>query len=96
MTLSIKPWGEVFVNGKRRGVAPPLAELSLAPGKYVVEIRNDRFETHRETIYVRAGSNAKVSHRFNDAPKEPAKERATTPAPRAQPVTPLLSDEWPR
>ena len=39
VTLDIQPWGEVFVNGKPTGVAPPMTELRLRAGRHAVEIR---------------------------------------------------------
>ncbi len=62
--LSVTPWGEVYVNGKRIGVAPPMTELRLAPGKYTIEIRNTTFEPYRESIDVGDASNVKIRHRF--------------------------------
>jgi eukaryotic-like serine/threonine-protein kinase len=38
--LDVSPWGELVVNGKLMGVSPPLAELTLEPGKYTIEIRH--------------------------------------------------------
>jgi len=95
LTLSIKPWGVVYVNGKKKGLSPPLKELVLAPGTYVVEIRNDEFQPYRESIELRNGVTAKITYRFSDTFKAPAKdtEAKSPPAPSR---TPLLSEEWPR
>ena len=95
LTLAISPWGEVYVNGRKKGLSPPLNELMLAPGTYTVEVRNDRFQPYRESIDVRTGIVAKITHRFGDTPKEAAKDTAPRP-PAARPRTPLLSEEWPR
>jgi serine/threonine-protein kinase len=62
--LAISPWGEVFVDGKPRGVAPPLTELKLPPGKYEIEIRNSTFAPHRETVELFADAPARVKHKF--------------------------------
>lgn len=58
--LAIRPWGEVYVNGSKRGVSPPLNSLSLPPGKYRIEIRNGEFAPHKETIEVASGKQATV------------------------------------
>jgi len=62
--IAVLPWGEVFVNGKSRGVSPPLRVLDLPPGVHTVEIRNSNFPPHVERVQVRAGEQVRVRHRF--------------------------------
>ncbi len=62
--FAVAPWGEVYVNGKKVGVSPPLAEIKLAPGKYAVEIRNTTFPAYRETIELRAQTSIRIRHKF--------------------------------
>lgn len=63
--LQIAPWGEVYVNGSKRGVSPPLKSLSLAPGSYDIEIRNGTLTPFRTRIELVAGSSGNViGHRF--------------------------------
>jgi hypothetical protein len=38
--FGVKPWGQVFVDGTLRGVAPPLNTLRLPLGKHHFEVRN--------------------------------------------------------
>jgi len=64
VALAVTPWGEVYVNGRKIGVSPPMTELKLAPGKYTVEIRNTTFEPYRESIDVQNATNIKIKHRF--------------------------------
>ena len=64
VALAVTPWGEVYVNGRKVGVSPPMTELKLAPGKYTVEIRNTTFEPYRESIDVQNATNVKIKHRF--------------------------------
>jgi hypothetical protein len=47
LVFAVSPWGEIFVNGKSRGVTPPMKSLKLDPGKYKVEIRNTPFRRTR-------------------------------------------------
>jgi serine/threonine protein kinase len=95
LTLAIRPWGVVYVNGKKKGLSPPLKELALPPGTYAVEVRNDKFEAYRQSIELRAGVAAKVTHTFNDAANASAKDAEAKPS-AAPSRTPLLSEEWPR
>jgi len=62
--LAISPWGEIVVDGTKRGVSPPLRELELPPGKHTIEIRNTTFPARVETVTVRSGESVRVRHRF--------------------------------
>ncbi len=62
--VAVRPWGEVLINGRSRGVSPPLRELSLSPGRYQVTVRNASAGEHRMTLTVAAGKPASISHEF--------------------------------
>ena len=62
--LGILPWGEVIVDGKSRGVSPPLKVLDLPAGSHTIEVRNANFPPHVERVVVRAGEQHPVKHRF--------------------------------
>jgi serine/threonine-protein kinase len=62
--LAISPWGEVFVDGKRVGVSPPLTVLQLEPGKHRVEIRNQAFVPYRVIVNLEPGQSHKIRHKF--------------------------------
>lgn len=64
VSFAVAPWGEIYVDGRRRGIAPPLSELRLPAGKHVVEIRNATFPSHRETIDLGAGQAIRIRHKF--------------------------------
>ncbi len=64
VTFAVTPWGEIHVDGRLRGVAPPLQELRVAPGKHVIEIRNPTFPAHRETIEVPPDGVVRIRHKF--------------------------------
>lgn len=63
--IRVQPWGEVIINGRSRGVSPPLGQVMLAPGTYNVTIRNPGAGDHRVTISVVPGGGASISHRFD-------------------------------
>jgi class 3 adenylate cyclase len=64
LELAVAPWGEVLVDGKRRGVSPPLRVLQLAPGPHTIEIRNSTFPAYVEKVQVKQGEAVKIRHRF--------------------------------
>jgi len=58
------PWAEVFVDGTRQGVSPPLRSVPLKPGKHRVELRNTSFPPHVETVELKPGTEISIKHRF--------------------------------
>ncbi|MGH8739360.1 MAG: adenylate/guanylate cyclase domain-containing protein [Burkholderiales bacterium] len=64
LELAVLPWGEVVVNGKSRGVSPPLRALEIPPGLHTIELRNSTFPSHVEKIDVKAGEAVRIRHRF--------------------------------
>jgi hypothetical protein len=58
------PWAEVYVDGARQGVSPPLRSIPIKPGKHRVELRNSSFPSHFETVDVRSGAEINIRHRF--------------------------------
>lgn len=63
--LSVKPWGEVYVDGKKLGVSPPLTELELVAGNHEVVIRNTTFPELRKSVNLNAGEKISIRHLFN-------------------------------
>ncbi|MGZ5081991.1 MAG: hypothetical protein ACXWBZ_01375 [Usitatibacter sp.] len=64
LVFAITPWGEVFVNGKSRGVTPPMKSIKLEPGKYKIEVRNTTFPAHTENYDLKARDEVTVRHKF--------------------------------
>jgi serine/threonine-protein kinase len=64
LSLAVSPWGEVYVDGKKRGLSPPLTEIKLPPGTHAIEIRNTTFAPYAGTVNVEADASVKVKHRF--------------------------------
>lgn len=62
--LAIAPWGEVLVDGKVRGVSPPLTSIELPPGTHTIEIRNTTFPSHVERVELQPGEKIRVRHLF--------------------------------
>lgn len=64
LKLAIQPWGEIYVDGGKRGISPPLKSLNLPPGKHKIEIRNGSFTPYKETIEIKSGKEATVRFVF--------------------------------
>ena len=64
LVFAIQPWGEIFVDGKSRGVTPPMKTLKLPPGKYKLEVRNTTFPAHSENLDLKTRDEITVRHRF--------------------------------
>jgi len=64
LVFAVSPWGEIVVNGKSRGVTPPMKSLKLEPGKYKIEVRNTTFPVHTENLDLKARDEVTVRHKF--------------------------------
>ena len=62
--FAITPWGEVYVDGKRKGASPPLTSVPIAPGKHRIEIRNTAFPPYFKTYEFKPNEKLKISHKF--------------------------------
>ncbi|MGH8736485.1 MAG: hypothetical protein ACREU5_08430 [Burkholderiales bacterium] len=62
--LAITPWGRVIVDGKERGVSPPLREIEVPLGEHIIEIRNTTFPSHVAKVEITAGESFRIKHRF--------------------------------
>ena len=63
--VTVLPWGEVFVDGRSRGISPPPKTIEVAPGKHVVEFRNSDLPRHVERVELKAGEQVEISYRFD-------------------------------
>jgi non-specific serine/threonine protein kinase len=64
VTLDIKPWGNVSVNGAVVGPSPPLKRLPLAPGTYTIEVQNPAGPTLSRSVEVVSGKSISIRHSF--------------------------------
>lgn len=64
INLMVVPWGEVYLDGRKQGVSPPLLEMQVVPGAHEVEIRNGNFPAYKQKITVKVGQKIKISHKF--------------------------------
>ncbi len=64
LSFGIAPWGEVYVDGKKEGIAPPLNTVQVAPGKHLIEIKNTSFSPYQQTVDLKPGEQLKIRHKF--------------------------------
>jgi len=64
LAFAVSPWGEVYIDGKRAGVSPPLKELKVAAGKHRIEIRNLNFAPYSEMLDLPAESTRRIKYKF--------------------------------
>ena len=65
LMLTVSPWGEIYVDGKRRGIASPVATIEVPPGRHRVEIRNASQPSYLANVTVQAGDTQQITHRFD-------------------------------
>lgn len=64
LSLDIRPWGNVSVNGRGYGASPPRNSIRLAPGTYNVVVTNGDLPAYRTTVTIESGGRAGLSHLF--------------------------------
>jgi PEGA domain-containing protein len=64
ITLAIAPWGEVYVDGDRLGVSPPVNEVEVAAGKRKIEIKNGSFPVYTQVVDLKADQKLRIKHKF--------------------------------
>jgi serine/threonine-protein kinase len=62
--FAVAPWGEIYVDGARAGISPPLSELQVAAGRHQIEIRNGDAAPYRAEVEVSAAEPARIKHKF--------------------------------
>jgi hypothetical protein len=65
--LAIKPWGTIFVDGKERGVSPPLKRLVLPAGRHKIRVVNPGFPDYQTDVTLGASKSGAIEHDFTTA-----------------------------
>ncbi len=60
----IKPWGDVYVDGKKRGTSPPLKKILLTEGKHKIRLVNPGFPDYVTEIDVGKRKLGTIEHEF--------------------------------
>lgn len=61
--LRIKPWGEIWVDGVKRGISPPLKTLTLS-GVHRVRIENPDFPSQEMTVGTAQDTSNRIDYDF--------------------------------
>ncbi|HTT13134.1 MAG TPA: hypothetical protein VMG60_19860 [Burkholderiaceae bacterium] len=64
IAFDITPWGEVLVDNKPAGVAPPLTELKLPAGRHTIEIRHGELPAVAATVEIDPAKPLRIRHHF--------------------------------
>ena len=64
VVFAVAPWGEVYVDGARRGTTPPLAQLTLPAGRHTIELRNGQRQPYVAQVDVAPERPLRISHLF--------------------------------
>jgi len=62
--LAVKPWGEVFIDGRQIGITPPLKVFDLPIGRHTLTITNSSLPIYQQELEVEPETIIKVVHDF--------------------------------
>lgn len=65
VTLSIRPWGNVSVDGNLKGASPPLKKLVLAEGRHQIKVANPSFPDKVFEIEVSQKKSRSIDYNFS-------------------------------
>lgn len=63
--IRVRPWAEVWVNGEKKGVAPPLKELRLTEGLHTIEFRNPDYPTASRAVQISSAARSTLVQFFD-------------------------------
>ena len=66
--LLVRPWGDVYVDGRHVGVTPPLKVFRVASGRRLITIRNDAAPIYRRQLTVAPHAKMILRHDFTCVP----------------------------
>ena len=79
IAIDVHPVGEIYVDGELKGVAPPLARLSLPAGPHSIELRSGRMKPVVMEVQLKPGEEMELKHTFV-APVPPPAPRRVVPS----------------
>ncbi len=64
LEFAVLPWGEIYIDGKKAGITPPVKKLTIAAGRHKIEIRNLNFTRYSKTTVLKADSRQTIHYTF--------------------------------
>ncbi|MCL1826149.1 MAG: PEGA domain-containing protein [Betaproteobacteria bacterium] len=67
VTIAVKPWGDIYIDGVKIGTAPPTLNIKasrIKEGPHKIEIRNESGRTYTQNIMVTRGQHISLTHVF--------------------------------
>lgn len=77
--FAIRPAGEVWIDGARKGSSPPLMRLTVAPGPHRIEIRHAKAKPLQTAVHLKPGEELRLEHEFPPPPPPPPPPRRRRP-----------------
>lgn len=65
LILAVSPRGEIYIDGKHHGAAPPLTTFDLEPGMHRIEVRSGSRTPYLTYVMVQAGDVRRIQHDFD-------------------------------
>lgn len=62
--IAVSPWGEIEVDGRPAGTAPPVTELNLPAGRHRIVVRNADLPAYSSQVNVAADQPVSLKHKF--------------------------------
>lgn len=62
--LAVSPWGEIYLDGAKIGVSPPLTQLQTTAGRHRIEIRNGDAQPHVAELELADNETKRIKHKF--------------------------------
>jgi hypothetical protein len=64
LQFDIAPWGEIIIDGRPTGVAPPLSHITLSAGRHKIEVRHGDQEAWVGEVDIDPARPLIIEHRF--------------------------------
>jgi hypothetical protein len=65
LVLAVKPWGEVYVDGRKVGITPPLKSVEVPLGRHLITITNSSLPIYQREVTMGPDGKTTVAHDFS-------------------------------